>query len=136
MYGIVISVEEPAALWRIDPKNGKKVYEPCDSCCAMMGCKQRRECAPHCQRQFEKAHEEAEQVSDFYEHFSSMTVQRLRNPTVDELDSCLERLAELSPTDGCEAIMVYYIGHGVEYKNNMHIVLQDGNKGHLKYNLQ
>ena len=73
MYGIVISVEEPA-LWRIDPKTGKKVYEPCDSCCAIMRCKQRRVCAPHCQRQFMNAHEEADQVADVYMHFGSMTV--------------------------------------------------------------
>ena len=72
MYGIVISVQEPLPPLVIDATTGKTDYEwkNCDSCCKMMGMNCSRGikvCAPHCQRQFIEAHEEADQVADFYQ---------------------------------------------------------------------
>ena len=32
--------------------------------------------------------------------------------------------------------MVYYIGHGVEFKGNLNVVLLNGANGRLKYNLE
>ena len=40
------------------------------------------------------------------------------------------------PSSSTEAIMVYYIGHGVEYKGNLNAVLLTGDKKCVKYNLE
>ena len=42
----------------------------------------------------------------------------------------------MTPQDSTEAVLVYYIGHGVEFKDRMHAVLLNGERGRIKYDLE
>ena len=63
-------------------------------------------------------------------------MRRLENPSVEELEECFNKLSKDKPRDQMEAVMIYYIGHGVEFKGEMHAVLHKGQSGRVKYNLE
>ncbi len=70
-----------------------------------------------CCGQYWNAHEEAKQVGTFYEDFTKVVNRRhiwLKDPTTEELDRCFDYLLGLKTRDNCEAVLIYYIGHGVE----------------------
>ena len=141
MHGVVISVQEPLPPLVTDAGTGKQGYERknCDSCCKMMGmncAKGRVPCAPHCQGQFTDAHEEADRVEDFFRCFGNLRIQRLRNPSREELDECFSMLIQSTPDDPTEAVLIYYIGHGVEFNGSLHAVLVNGMGGRTKYDLE
>ena len=71
-----------------------------------------------CRKQFHNAHEEADQVEELYRQLGSGKCQRLKNPTVEALDAILCPIVEQG--DGGknrEAVLIYYLGHGVEHNN-------------------
>ena len=43
---------------------------------------------------------------------------------------------DLKPDDANEGIIIYYIGHGVEYRNRLHAVLVNEFGGRIKYDLE
>ena len=61
---------------------------------------------------------------------------RLENPTVAELDECFNHFINLPTLKPTEAVLIYYIGHGVEYNNSMHAVLIGENNERIKYDLE
>jgi len=78
-------------------------------------------------------------VEEFYNRIGTVKCQRMKNPTVEQLDAAL---AETNFTnykkDGGnpEAVLIYYIGHGVEFNNHTHAVLHNGPSGRVKYDLE
>ena len=61
---------------------------------------------------------------------------RLENPTVAELDECFNHFINLVPLKPTEAVLVYYVGHGVEYNQSMHAVLLDEKNERVKYDIE
>ena len=94
-------------------------------------------CGFHCQKQYADAHAEGDNVANFYSRFGNCEeVHRLKNPTNEELDEYFGQLINEEPKNKTEAIMVYYIGHGVEYKGNLNAVLVNEENNRSKYNLE
>ena len=45
-------------------------------------------------------------------------------------------VAQKNPLKPTESVLIYYIGHGVEYNQNLHAVLHNGENGRVKYDLE
>ena len=96
-----------------------------------------------CRGQFKNAHAEGDEVADFYRSINKGKCIRLKDPSVEALDQVLDKIVENDHCafDTCnhfhhgEAVMIYYLGHGVEHNNHTHAVLKDGNR-RVKYDLE
>ena len=51
-------------------------------------------------------------------------VKRLKNPTVETLDN---EFRNIENDESCDAVFIYYGGHGVEEGNKLNAVLMAGN---------
>ena len=60
----------------------------------------------------------------------------MHNPSAEDLDDLLNKILKNSPSSKTECVIIYYIGHGVEYKGDLHAVLDDNKGGRIKYNLE
>ena len=89
-----------------------------------------------CQGQFIKAHSEANEVVKFYKEISRGKCTWLKDPSIEELDKCLNEISDSkSDSQAHEAVLIYYIGHGVEHENRTHAVLKQGDQ-RVKYDLE
>ena len=65
-------------------------------------------------------------MAKLYTNFDPDTLVRLKNPSAKELDDCFNKLLGNGPKDSWEAVMIYYIGHGAEYRGQINAILLDG----------
>ena len=96
-----------------------------------------------CREQFINAHAEGDEVADFYRSINNGKCMRLKDPSAEALDDVLNAIVadDYDEKEGTsrhhhgEAVMIYYIGHGVEHNNHTHAVLKDGDR-RVKYDLE
>ena len=84
-------------------------------------------------------------MAAFYKEISGGKCIRLKDPTIEQLDDVLNKIVEddedwedkkTKTRIHCnEAVLVYYIGHGVEHNNHTHAILKDGAR-RVKYDLE
>ena len=82
-------------------------------------------------------------VEEFYNRIGTVKCQRMRDPTVEQLDAVLaeRNFTNFAHQEGNrsfknEAVFIYYIGHGVEFNNHTHAVLHNGANIRVKYDLE
>ena len=72
----------------------------------------------------------------FYKEISRGKCTWLKDPSIEELDKCLNEVSDSkSDSRAHEAVLIYYIGHGVEHENRTHAVLKQGDQ-RVKYDLE